>query len=230
MSKMALVGWLTKIGIFAFGGDWRKTQLKSPDKMSKLKYLYLPCPGHPVLYQNTDPAKKRLLEELVKKYRGEEGERLAVLPLLEWLGNEEETNRDATVIQSQKSVLTLVHQQMEQELSGDLQLPEPVDKKIAVVEKVAESVGLLLDIHAIELDVENLMVEYLGQLGSQSVTVMMSRIQNLPIPPGLNRHKRVQWRKDLAMLEQILNDNSSQAHLDMFNYIKHELISKKLNT
>ena len=127
---------LTKIGIFAFGGDWRKTQLKSPDKMSKLKYLYLPFPGHPVLYQNTDPAKKRLVEELVKKYRGEEGERLAVLPLLEWLGNEEETNRDATVILAQKSMLTLVHQQMELELSGDLLLPEPVDKKIAVIKKL----------------------------------------------------------------------------------------------
>ena len=104
---------LTKKGIFAFGGDWRKTQLKSPDKMSKLKYSYLPFPGHPVLYQNTDPAKKRLLEELVKKYRGEEGERLAVLPLLEWLGNEEETNRDATVILAQKSMLTLVHQPLQ---------------------------------------------------------------------------------------------------------------------
>merc|ERR1712218_172107 len=32
------------------------------------------------------------------------------------------------------------------------------------------------------------------------------------------------------MFERILNDNSSQAHLDMFNYIKHELMLKKLNT
>ena len=163
--------------------------LPPPHKMSKFKYLYFPLPGHPILQQNADPAKKRLLDELVKKYRGDEGERLAVLPLLEWLGDEKETNRDATVICSQKSMLTLFHQQMEKELSGDLQLPEPVDKKIAVVEKVAESVGLLLDIHAIELDVENLMVEFLGQLGSQSVTAMMSRIQNLPVPEGFTDMK-----------------------------------------
>ena len=129
--------------------------------------MYLYFIGHLVLQQqNIDPAKKGVLKELVNKWRGEEGERLAVLPLLGWLGDEEETNRDVTVILGQKSVLTLVHQQMEQELSGDLQLPEPVDKKIAVVEKVAESVGLLLDIHAIELDVENLMVEYVALQGA----------------------------------------------------------------
>merc|ERR1719458_1248663 len=71
--------------------------------------------GHPVLHQDTDPAKKCLLEELVKKYRGEEGERLAVLPLLEWL-----EHRDATIILGQKNMLELFHQQMEQELSRDL--------------------------------------------------------------------------------------------------------------
>ena len=84
------------------------------------------------------------------------------------------------MILSQKSMLTLFHQQMEQELSGDLLLPEPVDKKIAVVEKVAESAGMDLDIAALELQVENLMIEYVGQLGLQAVTVMKSRLQNLP--------------------------------------------------
>ena len=199
--------------------------------ISPLTYLYFL--GHPALQSLIssviDLAKKRVLEELVKKYRGDEGERLAVLPLLEWLGDKKASNRDATVICSQKSMLTLFHQQMEQELSGDLQLPEPVDKKIAVVEKVAESVGLLLDIHAIELDVENLMVEYLGQLGSQSVTVMMSRIQNLPVPQGLNKYRRAERKRNVEMLLQILDGNSSNPNLDMFKHVKCELMSKKLN-
>ena len=182
-------------------------------------------PGHPVLQQASDPAKKRILDELVKKYRGEEDERLAVLPLLEWL-----EDKDATVILAQKSMLQLFDQQLEQELSSvsDRRLHDPVLKKMAVVEKVAESVGLDLDIVAIELEVENLMVEYVGQLGTQPVSDMKSRLQNLPVPQGLNRHKRLEWKKNLVMLRQIL-DNSSHPDLDMFNNVKHELMSKKVN-
>ena len=41
---------------------------------------------------------------------------------------------------------------MEDELAADV-FPEPIDKKIAVVEKVAEAVGLKLDIQAIEAEV-----------------------------------------------------------------------------
>ena len=169
------------------------------------------------------PEKRRLLDELVKKYRGEEGERLAVLPLLEWL-----EHRDATVILGLKNMLELFHQQMEQELSGDLLLPQPVDQKVAVVEKVAESVGLDLDIGAIELEVNNLLVEFVGQCGYQSVAAMKSRLQSLTVPQGVNKFKREEWKKNLAMLLNFLN-NSSQPYLDLFNHIKHELMSKKLN-
>ena len=168
------------------------------------------------------PEKKRLLDELFKKYRGEEGERLAVLPLLEWL-----EHRDATVLLGQKNMLELFHQQMEQELSGDNLTP--TDRKMVVVEKVAESVGLNLNIGAIDLEVNKLMVEYVGQVGTQSVAVMKSRLQNLSVPQALNRDEKKQWKKTLAMFNRILDDNSSHPDLDMFNHIKHELMSKKLN-
>ena len=59
-------------------------------------------------------------------------------------------------------MLQLVHQQMEQELSNDPLLSDPLDRKIAVVEKVAESVGLNLDVPAIELQAKDLMVEFVG--------------------------------------------------------------------
>ena len=123
-------------------------------------------------------------------------------------------------------MLTLFHQQIEQELSGDLLLP--IDKQIAVVEKVAESVGLDLDISTIELEVNNLLVEYVGQLGTQPVSVMTSRLQSLTVPQALNNHEKQQWKKTLAMFKRIL-DNSSHPDLNMFNHIKHELIVKKLN-
>ena len=212
-------------------GGGSKTPFKDSKCFVVLLFLftYVYFPGHPVLQQNTDPAKQRVLDELVKKYRGEEGERLAVLPLLEWLADKNATNRDATVICGQKNMLTLIHDQMEKELSGDLLLPQPVDKKIAGVEKVAETVGLHIDVHAINLEVENLMIQYVGQLGSQSVPAMKNRLQSLSIPQGLNRNKRQEWAQNLAMFQKILHDNSSLQSLDLFNSVKHVLMSKKLN-
>ena len=124
-------------------------------------------------------------------------------------------------------MLELFHQQIERELSRDNLAP--IDEKIAVVEKVAESVGFDLNITAIELEVENLLVEFVGQLGTQSVVAMKSRLQSLMDPQGLNRFKRQEWRKKLNMLLQIINDNSSHPDLDLFNHIKHELMLKKLN-
>ena len=79
-----------------------------------------------------EPKKKRILEELEKKYRGEEGERAAILPLIEWFSDSSAINKDATMILGQKSSLELVQQSMEDELAADV-FPEPIDKKIAVV-------------------------------------------------------------------------------------------------
>ena len=150
----------------------------------------------------------------MKKYRGEEGERLAVLPLLEWLGDKNSSNREATVIVGQKSTLELFQQEIEQELAHSSNPPsEPVDGKIAVLEKLAESAGLDLDVQQIEQETENLIVEFLGQPGPQSQSVMRSRLQNPTVPQqGLNRHQREQRKKDVAkaMLLQILDDNSNQ--------------------
>ena len=99
----------------------------------------------------------------MKKYRGEEGERLAVLPLLQWLGDKNSSNRDGTVIVGQKSTLELFQQEIERELANSTNPPsEPVDGKIAVLEKLAESAGLDLDVQQIEQETENLIAEYFG--------------------------------------------------------------------
>jgi len=181
--------------------------------------------GSPHLQQNCDSNKRRLLDELVKKYRGEEGERLAVLPLLEWLGDKNVVNRDSTVVLGQKSTLELFQQHIEQELSTD-PITEPVDRKIAITEKLAESVGLALNVQLIEQEAENLIVEYLGQQGLQSMSVMRNSLQS---PPGLNRHQKAQKKKDVAMLLQILDDNASQQFFDPFKHVKHTLMVRHLN-
>ena len=57
-------------------------------------------------------------------------------------------NRDSTVVLGQKSTLELFQQHIEQELSTD-PLTEPVDRKIAITEKLAESVGLALNVQPV---------------------------------------------------------------------------------
>ena len=102
-----------------------------------------------------------------------------MLPLLEWLGDKNSSNRDGTVILGQKSTLELFQQEIERELANSTNPPsEPVDGKIAVLEKLAEFAGLDLDIPQIEQETENLIIEYLGQPGPQSQSVMRSRLQN----------------------------------------------------
>ena len=55
-----------------------------------------------------DVKKQKLLEEIVNKYRGEEAERMTVLPLLEWFSENGATNRDAIVIVRQKCTFEIV--------------------------------------------------------------------------------------------------------------------------
>ena len=87
-----------------------------------------------------------------------------MLPLLEWLGDENSSNRDGTVIVGRKSTLELFQQEIERELASSTNPPsEPVDGKIAVLEKLAKSAGVDLDVQQIDQETENLILEYLGQ-------------------------------------------------------------------
>ena len=151
-----------------------------------------------------------------------------MLPLLEWLRNKKVVNRDSTVVLGQKSTLELFQQHIEQELSTD-PLTEPVDRKIAITEKLAESVGLALNVQLIEQEAENLIVEYLGQPGLQSMSVMRNSLQSPAMPPGLNRHQKAQRKKNVATLLQILDDNFSQQYFNPFKHVKHMLMVKQLN-
>ena len=169
-----------------------------------------------------DSAKRKVFEELKKKYRGEEGERSAILPLIEWFTDSAATNRDATMILGQKSTLELVEQSMNNDLSRDV-FKEPIDREIATVEKVAEAVGLELDIPAVETESEAIMLDFFGQLGTQSVVDMKSKILNRADPP-----RQSKWKNTKEMLLDILN-NTNSLNLDLFQEIKHQLMKKRLN-
>ena len=107
-------------------------------------------PGDPSIQNtaNMDPAKKRAIEELIKKFRGEEGERAALLPVLE-----EFAQQDVTVICGQKSTLELVEDAIRRELAQD-QLAA-IDRRIVIVEKTAEALGINLDMPAVEAEVQS---------------------------------------------------------------------------
>ena len=181
--------------------------------------------------RNKDPGlpQNRLLDNLVHKFRGEEGERLAVLPLLEWLGDKTATNRDAQVILGQKSTMELFEERIKQELPAfHWNFQSPIEKDIALVKIVAWCMGIDLDTPSMDQKVEDFMIEYVGQLGLQSVAGMKHRLENLPVPAGLNRDGRAQRKKNISQLKKIL-DNCGQSDFNMFMDIKHMLLRRELN-
>ena len=171
-----------------------------------------------------DPAKRRTLEDLMKKYRGEEAERAALLPLLE-----EFKDQDVTVICGHKSTMDLVEDTISKELANE-QMTQ-CDREIAVVEKTAKVFGISLDIPAIEAEVQNMMREFLGLVGAQSVATMSARmvaVQQGPLPPGLNNPQKKIRKNNIAMLIDIL-DNTTLTQLDMAEELKLRLMKKNLN-
>ena len=128
--------------------------------------------------KNMDDDEKKVIDEMIKKFKGEEGEKLAMLPIIRWLDDKGAQNKDATVILSQKSTLELVEQTMEQILMDDT-FDDLLDKKICTVEKVAEAVGIDLQISSIEDEANNIMVEFFGQTGSLSTVFCPSRAKQV---------------------------------------------------
>ena len=125
-------------------------------------------------------AKRKAIEDLTKKYRGEEAERAALLPLLE-----EFKDQDVTVICGQKSNMELVEDTISKELAND-QMTQ-CDREITVVGKTAKVFGISLDIPDIEAEVQTMMTEFLGQGGPQPVATMKARmvaVQQVKPPPG----------------------------------------------
>ena len=129
--------------------------------------------------KNMDNDEKKVIDEMIKKFKGEEGERLAMMPIIRWLDDKGAQNKDATVMSSQKStLLELVEQTMEQILMDDT-FDDLLDKKICTVEKVAEAVGINLQISSIEDEANNIMVEFFGQTGSLSTVFYPSRAKQV---------------------------------------------------
>ena len=171
-----------------------------------------------------DPAKKRAIEELIKKYRGEEGERAALLPVLE-----EFEEQDVTVICGQKSTMELVEDAISRELAQD-QLAA-IDRSIVLVEKTAEAFGIDLDMPAVEAEVQSTITSFLGQVGPQPVAAMratLTAVQQAPPPPGLNRYHRDQRKKTAAMLMDILN-TTTLGQLDLSKELRVKYMMKHLN-
>ena len=173
---------------------------------------------------NLLPDKRKAIEDLMKKYRGEEAERAALLPLLE-----EFKDQDVTVICGQKSNMELVEDTISKELAN---VPmSQCDREISVVEKTAKVFGISLDIPDIEVEVQNMMTEFLGLGGPQPVATMKARlvaVQQVESPPGLNKFQKKIRKKNIAKLIDIL-DKTTLTQLDMSKELKLRLMTKNLN-
>ena len=173
---------------------------------------------------NMDPAKRKTLEDLMKKNCGEEAERATLLPLLE-----EFKDQDVTVICGQKSNMELVEDTISKELAKDAMTQ--VNREMAVVEKTAQVFGISLDIPDIEAEVQNMMAEFLGLVGPQPVATMVTRmvaVQQVGSPSGTNRFQKEKRKKDIAMILDILN-TATVTQLDMSKELKLRLMTKNLN-
>ena len=175
-----------------------------------------------------DPAKKKTIEELVKKHKGEEAERLALLSLVQLF------NQDVgTLILGQKSSLDLIEQAMKQELIADF--PDERERGIKTIEKVAETVRLDLGISQIEKQASVIMDEFFGNPGMSSIADMFYAVQNSADPTSLNKFEKKQREKNQNMLLKILsNPNLINLGLDarlecVFKDVKYELMRKELN-
>ena len=175
-----------------------------------------------------DPAKKKIIEELVKKHKGEEAERQALFSLVQLYGQEV-----GTLILGQKSNMDLIEQTMKQELVADF--PDERDRGIKTVEKVAETVGLDLGMPKIEKETKNIMDEFFGNPGMSSIADMSFAVQNSANPSNLNKFERKQREKGQKMLLKILsNPNLINMSFDarlkcIFKDVKYDLMRKELN-
>ena len=87
------------------------------------------------------------------------------------------------------------------------------------------------DIAAVEGEVQSTIMTFLGQTGPQPVAAMIARVtavQQAPPPSGLNRHKRDQRKKTVAMLLDILN-TTTLGRLDLSKELKVALMKKQQN-
>ena len=155
-----------------------------------------------------------------------------VLPFLEGLSKMSD-KPDATVIMGQKSTLELVEDHMEKLLANDT-FPDPIDRELAIAEKVAEAVGIILDLPTIDQDVDATIINYLGQTGVQPVANMMSRVvtQEGTTIPGLTKFEKMQRSKKLNSIKDILTrvTNRNLYASDISKELKMIEIRKKINS
>ena len=179
-----------------------------------------------------DAEKKRAIDELVNKFRGEEGERLVVLPIFQNL-SKMSADPDATVIMGQKSTLELVEDDMKKLLAND-PFADPIDRELAIAKKVAAAVCITLDLPAIVQSVKATIVEYMGQTGVQPVAHMMARVVALEniTPAGLSSNEKKHRAKKLKGIRDIL-DSATNRHLnaiDLSKELKLTEIRKVINS
>ena len=164
--------------------------------------------------------------DLVDKFKGEDAERKALLPVLQMFDKEV-----GTMILGQKSNLDLVEQTLRQELSKDFK--DGQDLRIKILEKVAGAVGIDLDISNIELQAESVIKTFVGNQRPSSAAEWTEAVKN---SPNLGKYNKFEKKKTQNMLLDYLkhpNFPQNKGYNESLNYIRKEveygLMRRELN-
>ena len=148
-------------------------------------------------------------QNLHTKYRGEHGEVQVLKPLIKALQKEK-----ATIICSHKTRIDT----LEKALRNQLQLDNAPNPAMQLGLKLAEAIGLDLDIKQIKKEVKEFITTHFGQGGNQKVTEMKTWIKRSRANTTLNKWKRMHQDKKLKVLEKMLTQNPSATHIDLTMY------------
>ena len=164
----------------------------------------------------TDPAKKKVIGDLVDKFKGEDAERKALLPVLQMFDKEV-----GTMILGQKSNLDLVEQTLRQELIKDFK--DGQDLRIKTMEKVARAIGIDFDLSNIELQAESVINTFVGTQRPSSAAEWTEAVK---YSPNLGRYNKFEKKKTQKMLLDILmhpNFPQNKGYNENLNYILKEV-------
>ena len=115
------------------------------------------------------------------KFKGEDAERKALLPVLQMFDKEV-----GTMILGQKSILDLVEQTLRQELSKYFK--DGQDLRIKTMEKVARAIGIDFDLSNIELQAESVINTFVGNQRPSSAAEWTEAVK---FSPNLGKYNKV---------------------------------------
>ena len=184
--------------------------------------------GHPdiptiLADPNLDPAKKKILQEMQKKYGGEKGEAEVMVAVMDAMAGQE-----GLVMLGHKTALSLVEDTFRKELEKAA-VPEE-DRQMEVLEKLFSYIGVTPDRSKMQGEAEKEVLQYFGSLGVQTGAAVESTIARQRVNVDGNKHDKARMRHTMNTLQKAVDDNNAKAIPDTFLNPTQILLLAKMKT